>query len=98
MVIGVLTVKLSLSWAHSLKDKRQAVKSLIERLKSRYNISVSEAGENDIWKTAVIGICCVSNQSNHIDSIMSKIVNFIENDNRVQITDYSTERININCC
>lgn len=93
MVIGVCRVVLSIDEAFSLKEKRHVVKSIIERLKSRYNASVSEVDLNDKWKNAVLGIACVSNEAGHADSMMSNIINFIENDGRTFIIDYSTEKI-----
>lgn len=93
MVIGVCRVVLSIDEAFSLKEKRHIVKSIIERLKSRYNASIAEVDLNDKWKNAVIGIACVSNEAGHADSMMSNIVNFIENDGRTILVDYSTEKI-----
>lgn len=93
MVIGVCRVVLSIDEAFSLKEKRHIVKSIIERLKSRYNASIAEVDLNDKWKNAVIGIACISNEAGHVDSMMSNIVNFIENDGRTILVDYSTEKI-----
>lgn len=93
MVIGVCKITLSIDQAFSLKEKRHIVKSIIERLKSRFNASIAEVGLNDKWKNAIIGIACVSNETSHADSIMANIVNFVEKDGRVEIIDYSTEII-----
>lgn len=93
MVVGVCRVILNINEAFSLKEKRQVVKSIVERVKSRFNASVAEVGFNDKWKNAIIGISCVSNEAGHTDSMMANIVNFIENDGRVELGDYSTENI-----
>jgi uncharacterized protein len=93
MVIGVCKIILSTEEASSLKEKRQIIKSLIERLKSRFNASVAEVDLNDAWKSAVIGVACVSNESSHVDSMIANIVNFVENDGRLVIVDYTTENI-----
>lgn len=95
MVIGVCKVVLSIDEVYSLKEKRHIVKSLIARLKSRFNASFAEVDLNDKWKRAVIGISCVSNESGHADSMMASIVNFIENDGRALLLDYSTEIIHV---
>lgn len=95
MVIGVCKVVLSIDDVFSLKEKRHIIKSMIERLKSRYNASVAEVDLNDKWKNAVIGISCVSNESGHADSMMANMVNFIENDGRAVLVDYSTEIIHV---
>jgi len=88
-------MELSLESAFSLKDKRQIVKSIIERLKSRYNASIAEVDLNDTWKNAVIGVSCVSNDAKHIDSMLNNIVNFVENDGRAVLFNYNTEKIYI---
>lgn len=93
MVIGVCRVVLSIDEAFSLKEKRHILKSIVERLRSRFNASVAEVGLNDKWKNAMIGISCVSNEAGHADSMMANVVNFIENDGRVVLVDYSTETI-----
>jgi uncharacterized protein YlxP (DUF503 family) len=76
---------------NSLKEKRHVLKSVIEWLKSRFNVSVAETGLNDKWQAAEIGVSCVSNDRVLIDKTMNSIINFIENDYRVEITDYSIE-------
>jgi uncharacterized protein YlxP (DUF503 family) len=95
MVVGVCKVILNIDSAFSLKEKRQVVKSIVERLKSKFNASVAEVELNDVWKNAVIGISCVSNEASHADSMMANMVNFIENDGRAVLFDYSTEIIHI---
>lgn len=91
MVVGVCRFILALDDAFSLKDKRQIIKSIEGRLKSRFGISVAEVGLNDKWKNAVIGVACVSNESGHADSVLANVKNFIEGDTRVTILDYYTE-------
>lgn len=93
MVIGVCRIVLTIDNAFSLKEKRHIIKSIVERLKSRYNASVAEVGLNDKWQTAVIGVACVSNEAGHADSMLANIVNFVENDGRAVMVDYSTETI-----
>ena len=95
MVIGVCKIVLIFDEVFSLKEKRHIVKSLIERLKSRFNISVAEVDLNDKWKNAVIGIACVSNDAGHADSMISKVVNFVKNDGRAVVADVSTETIHV---
>jgi len=93
MVIGVCRIVLSIDEAFSLKEKRHVIKSIVERLKSRFNASVAEVGLNDKWKSAEIGIACVSNEASHADSMIANIVNFIDNDGRAVLVDYTTETI-----
>lgn len=91
MIIGSCEVKLQIFEANSLKDKRHTVKSIIGRLKSRFNISIAEIGLNDSWKTTIIGFACVTNDSQHANEIISKVIKFIDGDSRVEIIEYNIE-------
>lgn len=91
MIIGSCQVDLMIYEASNLKQKRQVIKSLIERLRSRFNISVAEVADNDIWQRSTLGFCCVSNSSRHAQSVIGNVMLFIENDNRVEVINSMTE-------
>ncbi len=93
MLVGICEVRFSLYDVGSLKEKRQVVKSLIERLKSRYNISIAELGDLDSWNMSTIGFAYVSNDSRRIESSVDKIINFIDGDHRLEIIDVDFEII-----
>jgi uncharacterized protein YlxP (DUF503 family) len=95
MVIGVCKIVLSLDEVFSLKEKRHIVKSIVERLRSHFNASVAEVELQDLWKNAVIGITCISNETGVTDSMLASMVNFVENDGRAVVVDYSTEIIHM---
>ena len=76
--IGVCRITLSLSGSNSLKDKRQVVRSLVERLRRTYNVAVAEVDGLDSWRTAVLGLVIVSNQAAHADQQLARIVEHIE--------------------
>lgn len=95
MVVGVCKVVLSMDDVFSLKEKRHVVKSIIEKLKARFNASIAEVELNDTWKNAVVGIACISNDAGHADSMMANMVNFVENDGRAVLVDYTTEIIHV---
>jgi len=82
MIVGVMTAHLSLIGATSLKGKRSIVKSVIGRLKSRFNISISEVGRQDSKSIAVIGIAIVRNEAQFIDRQFDAILDFMRNDGR----------------
>ena len=71
----VLLIKLSLQIpnAHSLKDKRRQIKSLKDRLSSRFNASVAEIDELDKWQQAVIAVCMISNDKSYLDKQCSLV-------------------------
>lgn len=91
MVVGVCSMKIFIYEANSLKSKRQVTKSIIERIKSRFNVSIAEVGDMDKWQVSEIAFCCVSNSRKHIDSTINNVIKFIENDGRVDITECNTE-------
>lgn len=78
MRILLMKVTLRASWVHSLKEKRMIVKSVVQRLKNKFNISVVEASEQDIHQTIVIGIAGICASSAQADSTMENVINFIE--------------------
>lgn len=79
MVVGILTIELRFHGNHSLKGKRKLLQKIIERTRSRYNISIAEVGENDLWQRALIGLAVISNGTDHIHSTLDNITNFITN-------------------
>jgi len=93
--VGTCIVKLRLPENGSLKGKRHVSKSIIERVKNRFNVSIAEVEDQDLWQSLTLGISCVSNSAPHANEILSKVVNFIEN-NRfdAELVDYEIEIIN----
>jgi len=88
MVIGVLEVDLSIEHARSLKDKRMALRSLKDRIRRSFNVSVAEVEDNDVWTRAVVGIAIVANDQQFANQVLSKIVDYVENDREVVLDDY----------
>lgn len=91
MIIGSCKIELLIYNTNSLKEKRHVIKSIIERLKSRYNISISEVGEQDKWQKSLIGLCTVSNSYKLVDEIIDKIIDFIDYDSRIEIINIQRE-------
>jgi len=82
MLVGVMTVTLHLQSIGSLKEKRHIVKSVIGRLQSRFNVSVSEVDHQDSKIAAVLGMAVVSNERNFVQQQLDGILNFMQNDGR----------------
>jgi uncharacterized protein YlxP (DUF503 family) len=72
MVVGILRLTLYVPGASSLKDKRQVLRKVIDRLRARFNVSVAEVGENDIWQRAVVGIAAISNDHSFVNEVLDK--------------------------
>lgn len=91
MIIGVMKVELHLQGINSLKEKRSIVKSIIGRLKSRFNVSVSEVDHQDEKRSAIIGIALVSNETRFIDQQFDAIINFMQRDGRFYLGQVERE-------
>ena len=81
MFIGSLTLDLHLPDAHSLKDKRSIVKSVLQRLRNEFNVATAEVGEQDRWQLARLGVVCVSSTNNHAHAQLQAVVDWVY-DNR----------------
>ena len=81
--VGVAYYRLDLSFARSLKDKRQVVRSLIDRLGRSATLSAAEAGDNDVWKTAVIAVSCVSSSHEMAKRTVEGALDLIEREAEV---------------
>ncbi|NFS30403.1 DUF503 domain-containing protein [Clostridium botulinum] len=85
MKILILKITLRASWVSSLKEKRMIVKSLIERLKNKFNISVSEIDNQDVHKTIAIGMVGICGNSAQADSTAENIIEFIDSNTDAEI-------------
>jgi uncharacterized protein len=93
MHIGVCKIWLTISESHSLKQKRQVVKSIINRTKNRFNIAIAEIDALDAHQQAVLGVVSISNDVRHVNRILSHVVNFIEEMYLAELTDYEVEML-----
>lgn len=91
IIVGACNLKLMIYESNSLKEKRHVIKSILGRIQSRFNVSIAEIGLNDTWEISIIGFACVTNSTEHANQMISKVINFIDGDSRVEITDYNIE-------
>ena len=75
----------------SLKEKRRIVRSIVERLKNRFNISIAEVGHSEALRRTALGLALVSNETAYLEKMLDKVINFVESDPRVQIIDLDRE-------
>ncbi|HUS13444.1 MAG TPA: DUF503 domain-containing protein [Chloroflexia bacterium] len=92
MIVGTMRVELSLPENGTLKDKRHVVKSLLARVRNKFQVAAAEIEDNDDLESAVLGVVCVSNSAPHANEILQHAINFIES-NVLQGTleDYQIE-------
>jgi len=72
-LIALLTLELRIEGAHSLKDKRQVVRSLKDRLRTHFNVAVAELDQTDLWQRATIGIVAISDSRDYLDGLMQNV-------------------------
>ncbi len=73
MPVALLTLELRIESAHSLKDKRQVVRSLKDRLRNSFNVSVAELDQTDLWQRATIGVVSISSSRDYLDGLMKNV-------------------------
>ena len=89
MIIGILEVILYLPESHSLKGKRQVIKSIKDKVRSRFNVSIAEIEYLDLWQKAGLAVCTVGNDRSRINGQLDQVINFID---RLQVaTDIDTQ-------
>ena len=94
MVIGLCTIELHLPASNSLKDKRSVLKSVIRRIRNEFNVSIAEVDDQDVWRSAVLGVVTVSNDRAYAHGLLTRVVNWIER-NRLDadLVDYQIEML-----
>ncbi len=91
MVVGLLSMELYIPESGSLKMKRTVLKSIKDKLRRDFNISIAEVGANDLWRRTLLGISVVSNDRKFANSVLNKIVDRISTNGSVNIITYNIE-------
>jgi uncharacterized protein YlxP (DUF503 family) len=91
MFIGVCTIELHIPESGSLKTKRHSLKSLKDRIRSRFNVSVAEVDHNDLWQKSSLAVAAVSNDKAHLNQTLDHVVNLVRSVPEVILLDYQIE-------
>lgn len=91
MIVGTLRVRLLLRESRSLKDKRQVVRSIKDRLRNSFNVSVAEVEEQDHLQLAVLGIALVSNEARHVRTTLDQIVQALRSHPVAEFLDHEVD-------
>lgn len=91
MVIGLLQMALRLPEAQSLKEKRWVVKSLVTRIRNKFNVSVSEVESQDSWQLANLAIAHVGNDRGYTNELLDQVLNFAEGVKQIEVIDSRLE-------
>lgn len=78
MIVGLATIELQIPASQSLKDKRQEVRSLVDKVRREFNVSISEVDHLDSWQLVTLGVACVSKSQRYAEGQLQRIVSLIE--------------------
>ena len=91
MIIVAVKIKLYAPWIQTLKEKRMVTKSIIAKTRNKFNVSISEIDDQDRHKTIILGIALVADSIARSDTIIDKLVKFIENNHQAEIQEIIRE-------
>ncbi len=95
MIIAHCTLHFTAEWVTSLKEKRMVVKSLVEKTKHKFNVSVAEVDCQDVHQSIVIGVACVSNDAVHARQMIDNIADFMEYSTDAVLDSADTDLITV---
>ena len=78
MVIGISRLDIFLPENHSLKEKRQAIRRIVERTKGKFNISIMEVEQTNLWQKATIGFAAVGVNQDHVNATIDNVAEYVE--------------------
>ncbi len=91
MFVSLCQVDLLIPDSNSLKSKRMVVSKIKQRLRNKFNVSVAEVDHNELWQRVTLGIASVANKRRFIDQQLQSIMNFIDDQDYIEILDHKTE-------
>lgn len=93
MRVLIMSISLRADWVHSLKEKRMVLKSISQKLKNKFNISVNEISDQDVHQSIVIGISAICSSNAQADSVIENIINFVEGNTDAELVGIQNEVI-----
>lgn len=94
MIIGALTIRAVFRDAHSLKDKRQVLKSFKDRVRNKFNVAIAEVDDEDQWQSGDIGVAAVANETRFVNSVLSEVIEFARGCPGMEMVDHQIEIFN----
>ena len=95
-MVGVCHLDLVLPQGSSLKGKRQVIKSLVTRVRDKFNVSISEVGGHDLWQRARVGICLIGTDKRFVNSSLDKVLDYIEGLGLLEVVSSDVEFLHFN--
>lgn len=93
MTVGLCTVELLITDSDSLKDKRQVVKSLKDRIRNRFNVSVAELDGHETWQSSTLGFACIGNGRAIVEQTLNKVLDHVEGEPRAMVVRCDMEML-----
>ncbi len=91
MFIGVCTIELHVPESGSLKTKRHSLKSLKDRIRNKFNVSVAEVDDQDLWQKVSLAVAAVSNDKAHLNQTLDHVLNLVRGVPEISLLDYHIE-------
>lgn len=80
----------------SLKDKRQVVRSVTQRVRNKFNVAIAEVDDRDAWQIATLGVACASNEQAHCEDILREVLDYVESSRPdAEVLDVVTEFVSL---
>ena len=92
MIVGTCTVSFHIPGSGSLKSKRLVLKSLKDRIRHRFNVSIAEVDHFDLWQRSTIAVAVVSRDGQFADQVIAKVLDLIESDCKINVIDIRTDQ------
>jgi hypothetical protein len=93
LAVGICTLELHIPDSNSLKGKRHVIKSIKDRLRGAFNVSVAEVEEQDLWQKAVLGVACVGSDGPYVNGVLDRVVNFVRENPNVEMVAYHIDML-----
>lgn len=91
MVVGICSVEIHIPESNSLKRKRQFLRRIKDRVKNRFNVSIAEVENNELWQRATLGVAAVANDGKFLNQLLSQVVELLNREDGIEVLDYSIE-------
>jgi uncharacterized protein YlxP (DUF503 family) len=91
MIVGTATVEIFIPHSGSLKAKRSVVKRILERVRGKFNVSISEVDHLDKWQRSVLGVAVVANEVRFADQVLAAVLREIEGERTFEVIAVHTE-------
>ncbi len=93
MIVGICAIELRIENAGSLKDKRRVLKSILDRIRNRFNVSIAEIDQQDLWQRSTLGLSAVSNNSTHVQQSLDAVIKMVESNPEVEVLHIDIELV-----